>query len=292
MKNKRHSVTLSLIALALVMGTTASNAKNCLWKATSKKGTIYLQGSVHVLKSDHYPLNPAIEAAYSNSTALVLEVNMAEMMSPTAQNSIISKATLTPPETLKSLLSPATYSSLQTVCAQIGLSIQTIERFKPWFASTTLSLVKMQKMGFSAEHGLDKYFFEKAEKDKKMVIGLETLDYQINLFDLLGNENPDDFINRTLAEIKFLEDQLTELLHAWDTGDLTSINRLMLKTFEGYPQLHKKFITERNRLWAKKLSKMVNKKETYMVLVGAGHFGGKDGVLKLMEKYGFKLEQL
>ena len=292
MQNQRAVLKTAFFSLSLLFLTQLTQAESCLWKATSSKGTLYIQGSSHVLKKENYPLAPAIEEAYSKSTALVLEVDMAEMISPQTQQLILGKATLAQPDTLQTVLKPETYESLSAACTDSGLPIAAIHQFKPWFATMTLTIVKMQKLGFDQQLGLDQYFYNKAVADSKKVIGLETIDFQISLFDSLANENPDDFVNRSLADLKLLDTQITELIKAWETGDTETLDRLMSKSFEGYPDLHAKFITARNKAWVKQLTKMIKDDETYMVVVGAGHLPGDEGVINLLKKKGFAIEQL
>ena len=164
------------------------------------------------MKKENYPIDPAIETAYSNSTALVLEVDMAEMTTPKMQQLILEKAMLAPPNTLQTVIKPETYDRLRAACSEAGLPIAAVQPFKPWFATLTLTLVKMQKLGFDQQLGLDQYFYNKAVADGKKVIGLETIDFQIALFDSLANENPDDFVNRSLADLKLFDTEITDLI--------------------------------------------------------------------------------
>ncbi|QBG47953.1 TraB/GumN family protein [Verrucomicrobia bacterium S94] len=284
--------TRSALTAFLSLNLLPALAESTLWKASSKKGTLYIQGSAHVLKADNYPLAPAIEQAYSNSTALVLEVDMGEMMSPQTQQLIMSMAMLEPSDTLKTLLTPETYEQLAAAAAEAGLPIAAVERFKPWFATLSLSLMKMKQMGLDENLGLDKYFYGKATADGKKVIGLESIDFQISLFDNLSHENPDDFVRRALIELTQLENDFNELIEAWESGDLRTLETLITKSFKDYPGQYRKFITNRNKAWAEKLSAMATRKETYMVVVGAGHLPGEEGLINLLRKKGLQVEQL
>ncbi|MDF7806707.1 TraB/GumN family protein [Pontiellaceae bacterium B12219] len=291
MMNKRTALkTLTLITIAALVPIT--QGKSTLWTVSSGENTLYIQGSSHVLKADNYPLAPAIENAYSNATALVLEVDMAQMTSPQTQQLILKKGMLTPPDSLQSALSPATYQSLEAACSNAGLPMGVIQQFKPWFATMTLTLVKMQQLGLNTKHGLDTYFFEKAVRDNKPVQGLETIDFQIGLFDSLARQNPDDFVNRALKDLDLLGSEIEELLTAWENGDLETLGKLMAESFAGYPELYEKFITARNRNWVKQLGKMIKDDQVYMVVVGAGHLPGDEGVINLLKKKGFSVEQL
>ena len=283
------SCTLALIAATLASGV---SAKSCLWKVTSPTGTLYLQGSVHILKADNYPLPSSIEQAYVASEVLVLEVNMKEMASPETQQRIMSKAMLPGAKTLQQELDVDTYEKLSAACIQTGLPIAALEKFKPWFSTMTLSLLKLQQMGFESQHGLDTYFYGKATADGKKVIGLENIDFQIDLFDSLAESNPNDFVTRALADLDVIEKEIALLEKAWVTGDIDTLGTLMSKSFEGYPEFYKTFVLDRNDRWLKKLNDLLEKPKISMVVVGAGHLPGKGGLLELLEEKGYTLEQL
>jgi uncharacterized protein YbaP (TraB family) len=288
----KRSGFMAMVLALILANTPFAEAKSCLWKASAKEGTIYIQGSSHVLKAEHYPLAPAIETAYSNATSLVLEVDMEKMLAPETQQLIMAKAMLQPPSSLETLLAPATYGRLEAACAEAGLPLAAFGQFKPWFIGMSLALLKMQKMGIDTQYGLDKYFFEKAKADHKPVVGLETIEYQINLFDTLSEANPDDFVNRTLDDLKIMEGEIEKLLVAWQSGDIDVLADLLNKSFNEYPDLHEKFIVARNKAWAKVLANMPDAKGIPMVVVGAGHLPGKHGLLELLRQDGFTIEQL
>ena len=293
MITRRCFVIFFVVILTASLGTLRTDAANCLWKVSSENGgVLYIQGSVHVLKAENHPLAPAIEAAYAESSELVLEVDMAEMTSPETQQLLLGKGMLQQPDTLKSVLDPETYLKLEAAAAEAGLPMLAIQQFKPWLASITLVMVKMQKMGLHPQYGLDTHFFTKAKSDGKPVIGLETVDFQINLFDNLANQNPNDFINRSLSDLDLMEKEIGQILDAWKTGDIASLEKLLLKSFAEYPELYGKFITARNIAWAEKLTKMLQEKKTVMVVVGAGHLPGEKGLINLLEQKGFAIEQL
>lgn len=292
MHTKRSLLKASLIAIATLALASGAAAKNSLWKAISKEGTLYIQGSVHLLKADDYPLDPAIEQAYSNSQAVVFEADMEEMLLPDTQQMIRSKALLKGSKTLENSLSPEVYAELSKVMNDAGLPPEMMQKFKPWFVSLSMMLTKMQSLGFNPAYGLDQYFYGKATKDGKDVVGLETAEFQINLFDSLAEGNQDKYIRRAIAELELLETQLAEIMAAWKNGDAEKLGKLMHESFSEYPGLYERFVVERNKTWAKKLAEMADKKKTHMVVVGAAHLPGKNGLLKLLEKKGFALEQL
>ena len=153
-------------------------------------------------------------------------------------------------------------------------------------------MLKMQKMGFDPNHGLANHFYDKAETEGKKGVGLESIEFQIDLFDSLAAANPNDFVARTLADLEMLEEEVEDLLKAWTTGDIDAVGKLMAKSFEGYPEFYKTFVLDRNERWLKTLNGLLEKPKTHMVVVGAGHLPGKGGLLELLEKKGYTVEQL
>ena len=292
MNTRRNFITFCSLALMVPMLANSTIAKSCLWKVTSKTGTLYLQGSIHVLTADSYPLAPAIERAYIDSDTLVLEADISEMGKPEIQQRIMQKAALPKSTTLQDILSPAIYQQLETVSTEAGVPIVILEKLKPWVAATTLTLMRLKQMGFDPQYGLDKYFNDKAILDAKPVIGLESIEFQINLFDSLAQSNPDDFISHTLADLAMSESEMKKLETAWRTGDIKTIEELVSKGFKDFPELHKKFVTDRNHNWMSHFSEFMNESQTYMVVVGAGHLSGTGGLLELFRKEGYTLEQL
>lgn len=289
-KITRH-LCLSAVFTILVMPI-AGLAESCLWKATSNGATLYLQGSVHMLKADDYPLDPAIEKAYSKSDTLVFETDMAAMLAPETQQLLMQKALLPNTRTLEDELDPEVYAMLSKKMAEAGLPIVAVKQFKPWFATMTLMIVRMQAMGLDPNLGIDQYFYRKAVADKKPVAGLETLEFQINLFDSLSEGNQDGYTKHALQELEQLETMLAEMVRAWKKGNIDKLDEITRDSFKVYPDMYKKFVTDRNETWVGELDKMASKDKTCMVVVGVAHLAGKEGLIELLKAKGYTVEQL
>lgn len=292
MKHKSISGKYIPGMLALMMLTASAHATSCLWKATSEHGTLYLQGSVHLLKPSDYPLDPAIEAAYTNSDVLVFETDMAKMLSATTQQLIISKAILSGGRTLADELKPKVYTALTNQLAEVKLPADAVQKFKPWFATMTLMVLKMQALGLDPKLGLDQYFYRKATRDKKPMVGLETVKFQINLFDELSEGNQSGYVEHALTEIKQMETMLNDMMKAWKNGNLDKLDKITRAGFKDYPGMYEKFVTDRNKTWVKELDKLAAKDKTCMVVVGVAHLAGKGGLIELLKQKGYTLEQL
>ncbi len=291
---KPHTAPKKILVLLLplaLLSLTAS-AANCLWKAASERGTFYLQGSVHLLKAKDYPLDPAIEAAYANSDTLIFETDMEEMLSPRTQQLLLEKAILPGDRTLKNELDAETYAMLEKEFAKAGLPAAMIQKFKPWFATMTLALLRMQEMGLDPNLGLDQHFHRKAMADRKPETGLETVEFQINLFDTLSEGDQNGYTKHALKELEQMETLLDEMLAAWKSGGVDKLDEIMREGFKDYPDMYRQFVTDRNKAWVEKLDGMADPDRTGMVVVGVAHLAGEEGLLELMKARGYAIEQL
>lgn len=267
-------------------------AKSCLWKVVSKESTVYLLGSVHLLKPDAYPLSRAIEQAFDDATQIALEVNMDSLDSPDAQRMIMTKALLPDGKTLNDVVSPATYRVVQQKVQALGLDIQVLRRMKPWFLSLSLVAMKMQQLGYAPQHGVDRHYFERARKSKKEVFGLETAEFQIDLLDSLSGKAQEESLLQTIEELDQVETEFEQIVGAWAAGQEKQLSETLLKSFKEYPDIYAKLITERNRNWLPKIENFFRAGQKTLVIVGAAHLVGREGVLDLLRQKGYSIEQL
>jgi uncharacterized protein len=287
----RPSVLFSCLVAMLAVADAAS-ARTFAWKVTGKGGAIYLVGSVHVLTPEFYPLDPALEAAYKDSTLLVEEVDMAELLDPASQMAALSRGMLTGDQTLDKLLSPATLALVRKATGDLGAAGGPLMRFKPWMLAIALQGFELQKVGFDPELGLDKHFYDLAKEQGKAVQGLETADYQISRFDTMTMEQQDRMLAQTLKELDTEIASVGKLTAAWKSGDAPAVERIVLADLKSDPQMYQRLLVERNKNWLPKIEALFAGKGRAFVVVGAAHLVGPDGVLAMLKAKGYTVEQL
>ncbi len=279
------------IGIALLAPLQAAPARNFIWKATGKQGSLYLVGSVHLLTKDFYPLSPALEAAYKASDLLVEEVNIGDMEDPGAQFQMLSRGMLPSEQSLDKLVSPATFAAVQKRFGDIGLPIEPIKRFKPWLAALTLMAMEWQKAGFDASLGLDKHFYDRAKADGKSIEGLETVEYQVSRFDEMSADLQDRLLAETLKGLDTEQANMTKLIESWRAGDAPAVERIVLKDLKQEPQLYQRLLVERNKNWLPKLEALFARSGRAFVVVGAAHLVGPDGLISMLTGKGYTVEQ-
>src|SRR6185503_4025076 len=285
----RRAAAIAILSLAAAP---AADAKTFGWKATGQGGVVYLIGSIHVMTPDFYPLSPALEAAFKDSDLLVEEVDMADMLDPTAQLRILSRGMLSGDQTLDKLLSPSTLALVRKATGDLGAAGGPLMRFKPWMLAIALQGLELQKVGFDPELGLDKHFYDQAKEQGKAVQGLETADYQISRFDTMTMEQQDRMLAQTLKELDTEIASVGKLTAAWKAGDAPTVERIVLADLKDDPQMYQRLLVERNKNWLPKIEALFAGKGRAFVVVGAAHLVGPDGVLAMLKAKGYTVEQL
>ncbi len=280
------------VALTLFGAANAAQAKTFAWKATGKGGAIYLMGSIHVMSDSFYPLNPALESAFKDSDLLVEEVDLAEMLDPSAQMSILSKGMLPPNQSLDKVLSPATLALVQKAAGDLGGAGGPLMRFKPWMLAIVLQGMELMKAGFDPELGLDKHFYDQAKAGGKPVQGLETTEFQISRFDTMTMEQQDRMLAATLKELATEAAAVNKLGDAWKSGDLSAVETIALADLKSDPLMYQRLLVERNNNWMPKIEALFARRGHALVVVGAAHLVGPDGLLAKLRAKGYTIEQL
>jgi hypothetical protein len=293
----KRSVIFSLLVIFLfavfAQDSLSQSKKSFLWKVQSKTNTVYVLGSIHYLKQEMYPLDEKIEKAFDQSNILGVEANVGDVSKMDVQK-LVESAFYSGDETLEKHLSPETYELVRKHLAELGASLEAANKYRPWFLALSLASIEIVKLGFDPDHGIDRYFLSKAA-EKKKIVELESLDYQIHLFSNLSEKNQELFLLYTLKDIRVLEQELDKLIKAWSSGDEKTVESIITKSVKEDKRLipvYEKLIIERNKKMASKMEEYLKEKETFFVVVGAGHLVGKQGIIELLKGKGFLVEQL
>jgi uncharacterized protein YbaP (TraB family) len=290
---RQHRLLRTAIATAtLLFIAVAAEAKSFAWKVTGKSGVVYLVGSVHLLSNDFYPLPPPLEAAYKDSDLLVEEVDMAELTNPTAQLAVLGKAMLPAATPLDKVISAETYAMLAKRAGALGLPLEPFKLLKPWMVAMTLVQTEWQEAGFDPQLGLDKHFYDQAKADGKATQALETAEYQISRLDGLTMEQQERMLAESLKELDDEKANMKKLVEAWRTGDSATVEKIVLADLKTEPVLYQRLLVERNRNWMPKLEALFARPRHALVVVGAAHLVGPDGLLAALKAKGYTVEQL
>lgn len=267
--------------------------KSFLWKVQGK-GVAYLFGSVHLARSDSFPLPRQVEESFDKAGTLLVEADPGRAMEEELQQRMVLSAIYPGNDTLRQHLSRETYDLAAREMERIGIPIEQFAKAKPWFLAMTMQVLELQRLGYSPEYGLDLYFAGKA-RGKKKIVELESFDYQIRLLNGFSDREQEHFLLYTISDLASLREGMDELMRAWRTGDAKGMERIVTKALTDYPDarpIYEKLIDRRNREMAGRIEQHLGSGESCFVVVGAAHLVGMEGIVELLKRKGYRVEQM
>ena len=254
-----------------------------LWVVKDEDTTIYLFGTVHVLKPGLGWFDEAVKDAFDKSDRLVLE--MVEP-SPAETQQLFSKLAIdTSGKTLRSKMTESDRPIYEAAVGKIGLPVTALDPLDPWAAAVTLSVVNMQKQGFDANSGVEKQMTAAANASKKPIGGVETMEYQLGIFDAIPEADQIRFLIETAKMTDDTGKMMDRMVELWGTPDPDGLGQLMNEGMTSRA-LYDALLTKRNANWAKWIQAQMEKPGVTFMAVGAGHLSGPTSVQALLPAYG------
>lgn len=260
-----------------------------VWQVTKDNQQFYLVGTVHLLSESDFPLPSAFDTAFNASTHLIFETDLAELTGPSGMNKLMSQNTYKPGQSLQQVLSKEVYEALQTVANARQWPLTSIEQFKPAFAAMMMATLELQRLG-AASTGVDMHYLQRAQQQQKTISGLETIDEHLAVMSAMNELDADSLIKSTIKDIEQTEAMLTKMKAAWRSGDSQALKQLFLDDIQQFPEMYDILLVKRNHAWLKTLEQL--DEPNVMVLVGALHMVGEDGLLTLLNRQGYQITQL
>jgi uncharacterized protein YbaP (TraB family) len=284
----RRGLTLGLASLTVFVcaaGNAQARGESSVWTLKGKTNTVYLAGSVHALPKEHSEFPPALERAYAAADAIVMEVDLDDMDPLEAVQFITTKGTLPAGQTLEQVVGKK-YPSVAALADSLEVPEVAIAKLEPWAAAMVLTQFALMKSGFESELGIDMQLVGRARADGKKIDGLETVVDQLSVFDDRSFAEQTQFLLDSTDDAPELPADLDRLVAAWRTGDLAALEKEFLKERARTPALYDALLGARNRKWLPQIEALLDDDRDYLVVVGALHFVGNDGLLELLRKAG------
>ncbi len=263
-----------------------------LWKVETDSSIVYLMGSIHLLKETDFPLHPKMLNAFDEAQTLLLEVELDSAKTPEFLQYLLAEAAYDSGRTLQTELGDSVYTLLETQMASLGLALDQMKQFEPWMVALTFLGLKVRQMGFDPDFGVDVYFYEEAKAQGKAIGALETPQYQIGLLGSMSPSFQRSLVLQTLEQAGDLEEALDVIVRHWKTGDLEGLEATINKSLEDFPEIRDLLLTGRNRNWIPKIEDCVRGHGIYLIIMGVAHMSGEDGVVAMLRRAGYKVEQM
>jgi hypothetical protein len=286
-------LTCALAALAVGVLARDAAADPAAWRIAGERGgEVALLGSMHALRARDYPLPPLVDQLYGRAEIIVMEIDLDDLDPATEQATVLSVAALPAGQTLTTVLDKKVYDLAQQRARGLGIDLALLDQVQPWLVAISLLDLGLQKLGFDAEHGLERYLVGKAKTDRKEIIGLETIGQQLGIFAALPPKSQQAMLSQTLEELDTADATMSELEVAWREGHVETMTDKLLSDFDDFPELYPELVTKRNAAWTDALEKLLKDGHRYLVVVGALHLVGHDSVIERLGARGHRAQRI
>jgi uncharacterized protein len=280
-----------LFALCL-LGSVTARAGSPVWAIHGDHNTVYLAGSVHLLKAEDSSLPPGFERAYKGSKAIVMELAIDKIDPMATAQWMMENGMLKEGTTLRAEIGDERYGRVSKEAARLGIPMEAADMLQPWVLGLQLVEMQYMQLGFDPQKGVEQQLEHKAQADGKPISGLETMDEQLGVLQGMSKSDQARFLDMTVTEMHDVEGETQSVVTAWRSGDAAKLAALLSDEYRSFPNLYKALVTERNKRWVPQIEKLLHGNQDVFVVVGALHLVGDGGLLELMRHDGYKAEQL
>ena len=288
--NKTHRILLALGAFASSLSAapptaapsggleavqTGTPARPAMWQVSDADTTIYLFGTIHALPQGIDWFGGQVATAFDGSGELVTEITDADPAG--MQTAVKSRAMLPPGKTLRAMLTPIQRRAFESALTTYAIPAATFDRFKPWYVAVFLSALPVLRDGYASENGVEQLLDARAKTQHRAHSALETVDYQLGLFDTLPQATQLRYLNEVVKDLPTAKNELGDMVEAWKHGDADGLARLM-NDENDEPALMEQLVTNRNKTWADWIKARLARPGIVFMAVGAGHLAGAGSV--------------
>ncbi len=270
----------------------AKLANALLWKIEGNEleEESYLYGTIHLITKEDFYWPKGTLAAFDASESVVFEIDMDDMFDMSKQMGLLSKAFMNDGMTLKDLYNEEDYDFVKTHFDDMGIPMFFLERLKPMFLTVFASGDMEFGVGLQGDSGMRSYemeLFDLCQQSEKEVEGLETIEFQMSVFDSIPYQDQADMLLETIKSSDTENDAFDQMIDMYKSQNINLMVDAMAEDegISGYEDL---LLNQRNRNWIPVMSSMMKEGTTFFA-VGAGHLAGEQGVIKLLKAEGYKL---
>lgn len=256
-----------------------------MWVIRDVDSTLYLFGTVHILRPNTGWGTAKVDAAFDSADELWIE--FADVSDPTGIQTLFDQYGLSPDRPLSTLLTAEERADLDAAARTLGGDAAAFETNRPWRAGVILGLAAVVKAGFSPASGIEPILKARAVAAEKPIKAFETADQQVRMLAALTEETQLEFLRSTLEDFETATTDLDKLANGWAAGDVEMIDELAVEAIKAESdEVYEAVIVNRNTDWANQIETMLNGSGTTFIAVGAAHLVGDDSVQQILEQRG------
>ena len=276
----------------------AASIHPALWQIKGAHGSVYLFGTVHLMKAGVPWKTPKVADAFKKSDALYLEVpDTTDPASMKKAEPLVMELGADPAHPLSTKITAGDKAALDAAFKRFGspMGEASFEPFQPWFVYVTLSVLPAVKEGYDPANGIDAQLAKQARQEGKKVSGFETIEQQLHFLADMPQDQQIALLHQTIEDLPKSSDRVSEIVSDWEKGDVDAISQLSDRDIrQKSPALYKTLVIDRNETIADQIAALLKDPATGTIFValGAAHLAGPDQIQNLLAKRGFSAERI
>jgi uncharacterized protein YbaP (TraB family) len=256
----------------------------------------YLFGTVHVGTRGFYPLPPEVERALVGANRIVVEL---DTRANTAWlRALALHGSYAPGDDIRRHLPPASLRALTDVLHAQGISMASMAGYKPWLVANLLLSMELERKGYRRSEGVEQALLTEARRHGLKVAQLESAEYQLALYDTMGEADAARYLEEVLAGLENGHALRTAqaVIEAWSSGDARALDVVLQESTTG-PGVVAEFtrrvlLGRRNPDMASQIERLMREDSVTFVGVGLLHLLGANGLPQLLAQRGYLVERV
>lgn len=265
--------------------------KALLWEITGNnlEKPSYLFGTIHLACQGDVEMRPEIQKAFDSTESLFLEIAMDD---PEVMTKMMQASISTDGKTLSEKLgNPLSEKVDNLLKDKMKIGLNSFEQLKLPMFTAQMSLLTLD---CPLALGYDMMLTQEAAKTKKEIIGLESIEKQIDVLFSQSDEESIQMIEYIVLNFEEFKKETENLMLSYKSQDIQELYTISKSSFEN-PKYNSGNIEElldlRNESWIPIIEKNIQSKPIF-IAVGAAHLAGENGVIQLLRNQGFTLKAI
>ena len=278
------------VMLGVLCGAGTAAADPAMWLVKDADSTVYLLGTIHVLKPGVNWRSEKLDAALKSSDEYWMEADIEA--DPAIAQTYAMNFGMDSRRSLASTVGEANFAKFLELAKGYDIPTEQLHQMRPWLASMLLARAQVVSTGYDPELGVDRTLEREAMTAGKPIKPFETASEQLGYLAEMPDKIAAEMLIQTLDEVEEGVEIVDELQAAWLAGDVKQLQRIGPdKMRKEAPELFDAILVRRNTNWVKQIDAMLKGSGTQFIAVGAAHLVGKDSVPDQLGKLGYKVQR-
>ncbi len=273
-------------------------SKGIFYSVEGGKNDLYLFGTLHYGEEDMYPLHARVYHYFNKSDSLGLELDLSEITEMEISQKMLDIGIYTEPQKqLNDFIDEETFNQVSEYLAPMGIDEMSLNQFKPWVVAQLVTDMAIRTAGYSPESGVEEKLLEMANEQGMGVIGLEEIEDQLGVFELLDDEGGRLFLEESIEEKEMADEYIKNLARYWKENDKESIikEREGIKKIEepsSLVEFYDALLYQRDKDMAKEISTLLedDSENVYFIAVGYLHLVGEESIVENLKDKGYDVK--